>query len=94
MLRAKGVVGSFVEFYGAGLDSMTVADRATIANMAPEYGATCGFFPIDQRTIDYLELTGREPTASRWSRPTPRPRACGATPARRSRYSPTRWSST
>jgi len=61
MLRQKGVVGRFVEFYGPGLDSMTVADRATIANMAPEYGATCGFFPIDQRTIDYLELTGRDP---------------------------------
>src|SRR3954463_1076517 len=60
MLRQKGVVGRFVEFYGPGLDSMTVADRATIANMAPEYGATCGFFPVDQRTIDYLELTGRE----------------------------------
>jgi aconitate hydratase len=61
MLRQKGVVGRFVEFYGPGLDSMTVADRATIANMAPEYGATCGFFPIDRRTLDYLELTGREP---------------------------------
>src|SRR3954468_6651186 len=60
MLRQKGVVGRFVEFYGPGLDSMTVADRATIANMAPEYGATCGFFPVDQRTIDYLELTGRD----------------------------------
>src|SRR6476469_244314 len=60
MLRAKGVVGRFVEFYGPGLDSMTVADRATIANMAPEYGATCGFFPIDQRTCEYLELTGRD----------------------------------
>jgi aconitate hydratase len=61
MLRQKGVVGRFVEFYGPGLDTMTVADRATIANMAPEYGATCGFFPIDQRTIEYLELTGRDP---------------------------------
>src|SRR5207302_8158476 len=60
MLRQKGVVGRFVEFYGPGLDSMTVADRATIANIAPEYGATCGFFPVDQRTIDYLELTGRD----------------------------------
>jgi aconitate hydratase len=60
MLRQKGVVGRFVEFYGPGLDHMTVADRATIANMAPEYGATCGFFPIDQRTLDYLELTGRD----------------------------------
>src|SRR6187397_253312 len=60
MLRATGVVGRFVEFYGPGLDSMTVADRATIANMAPEYGATCGFFPIDGRTIEYLRLTGRD----------------------------------
>ena len=61
MLRKRGVVGKFVEFYGPGLDDMTVADRATIANMAPEYGATCGFFPIDQRTIDYLTTTGRDP---------------------------------
>ena len=60
MLRAKGVVGRFVEFYGPGLDAMTLADRATIANMAPEYGATCGFFPVDERTIDYLRLTGRD----------------------------------
>ncbi len=59
MLRAKGVVGRFVEFYGPGLDTMTLADRATIANMAPEYGATCGFFPIDDKTIDYLRLTAR-----------------------------------
>ncbi|MBS0479280.1 MAG: aconitate hydratase AcnA [Proteobacteria bacterium] len=59
MLRQKGVVGRFVEFYGPGLDSMTLADRATIANMAPEYGATCGFFPIDDRTLDYMRLTGR-----------------------------------
>src|SRR5689334_12715553 len=60
MLRAKGVVGRFVEFYGPGLDSMSVADRATIANMAPEYGATCGFFPVDERTIEYLRLTARD----------------------------------
>ena len=59
MLRAKGVVGRFVEFFGPGLDSMSVADRATIANMAPEYGATCGFFPIDDRTLEYMRLTGR-----------------------------------
>ncbi|WP_294295077.1 aconitase family protein, partial [uncultured Sphingomonas sp.] len=59
MLRAKGVVGRFVEFYGPGLSEMTLADRATIANMAPEYGATCGFFPIDGRTMDYLRLSGR-----------------------------------
>ena len=59
MLRKKGVVGKFVEFYGPGLTDMTVADRATIGNMAPEYGATCGFFPIDEKTIDYLRTTGR-----------------------------------
>ncbi|MDQ3479934.1 MAG: aconitate hydratase AcnA, partial [Actinomycetota bacterium] len=59
MLRQKGVVGRFVEFYGPGLPTMTLADRATIANMAPEYGATCGFFPVDERTIEYLQLTGR-----------------------------------
>ncbi len=60
MLRKKGVVGKFVEFFGAGLDSMAVATRATIANMAPEYGATCGFFPVDSTTLDYLRLTGRD----------------------------------
>ena len=60
MLRAHGVVGKFVEFYGAGLDNMTLADQATIANMAPEYGATCGFFPVSQATLDYLTFTGRE----------------------------------
>ena len=60
MLRAKGVVGKFVEFYGAGLDHLPLADRATIANMAPEYGATCGFFPIDDETIRYLRNTGRD----------------------------------
>ncbi len=59
MLRAKGVVGRFVEFYGPGLDALSLADRATIANMAPEYGATCGFFPIDTQTLDYMRLTGR-----------------------------------
>ena len=61
MLRQKGVVGKFVEFYGAGLEHLTLADRATISNMAPEYGATCGFFPIDQETIHYLTFTGRDP---------------------------------
>ena len=60
MLRKKGVVGKFVEFYGPGLDDMAVADRATISNMAPEYGATCGFFPVDQKTIDFLKVTGRQ----------------------------------
>jgi aconitate hydratase len=61
MLRKLGVVGKFVEFYGAGLDSMSVADKATIGNMAPEYGATCGFFPVDAATIDYLKTSGRKP---------------------------------
>ncbi|MEP2945531.1 MAG: aconitate hydratase AcnA [Lentilitoribacter sp.] len=60
MLRQKGVVGKFVEFFGAGLDSMSLADRATIGNMGPEYGATCGFFPVDGETIKYLTLSGRE----------------------------------
>lgn len=60
LLRAKGVVGKFVEFYGKGLDSLPLADRATIANMAPEYGATCGFFPIDDETLRYLRNTGRD----------------------------------
>ena len=61
MLRKKGVVGKFVEFYGPGLNQLSLADRATIANMAPEYGATCGFFPIDRETINYLKATGRKP---------------------------------
>jgi len=60
MLRDKGVVGKFVEFYGDGLKNLTLADRATIANMAPEYGATCGFFPIDEETLKYLEFSGRD----------------------------------
>jgi aconitate hydratase len=60
MLRKKGVVGKFVEFFGEGLKNLALPDRATIANMAPEYGATCGFFPIDEKTIDYLKLTNRD----------------------------------
>jgi aconitate hydratase len=60
MLRAKKVVGKFVEFYGEGLDELPLADRATIANMAPEYGATCGFFPVDDATLGYLHLSGRD----------------------------------
>ncbi len=59
MLRKKGVVNKFVEFYGPGLESMTLADRATIANMGPEYGATCGFFPVDAETVRYLKMSGR-----------------------------------
>jgi aconitate hydratase len=94
LLRKKGVVGKFVEFYGPGLAHLPLADRATIANMAPEYGATCGFFPIDEITLNYLRLTDRDPSAWRWSRPTPRRRACGARPTRPTRCSPTRSSST
>ncbi len=60
LLRKKGVVGKFVEFYGSGLKSLSLADRATIANMAPEYGATCGFFPVDEETIKYLQFSGRD----------------------------------
>ncbi|UGY10045.1 aconitate hydratase AcnA [Phyllobacterium pellucidum] len=60
MLRKKGVVGKFVEFFGPGLESMTLADRATIGNMGPEYGATCGFFPIDGETINYMHMSGRD----------------------------------
>jgi len=61
MLRKKGVVGKFVEFYGPGLDYLSLEDQATIANMAPEYGATCGFFPVDRDTLDYLRTSGRSP---------------------------------
>jgi aconitate hydratase len=61
MLRKKGVVGKFVEFYGPGLNDMPVADRATIGNMAPEYGATCGYFPIDEKTLQYMRMTSRTP---------------------------------
>lgn len=60
MLRKKGVVGKFVEFFGAGRDNMSLADRATIGNMGPEYGATCGFFPVDQETLKYMNMTGRD----------------------------------
>lgn len=65
MLRKKGVVNKFVEFFGPGLKSLTLADRATLANMAPEYGATCGLFPVDEQTVAYLKLTGREEYAER-----------------------------
>ena len=68
MLRKKGVVDKFVEFYGAGLDALPLPDRATIANMAPEYGATMGFFPVDAETLAYLEFTGRSTGAGRAGR--------------------------
>ena len=61
MLRKKGVVEKFVEFYGPGLSSLSLADRATIGNMGPEYGATIGYFPVDDETLRYLDLTGRDP---------------------------------
>ena len=60
MLRKRGVVGQFVEFFGPGCQSLTLADRATIGNMAPEYGATIGYFPIDEKTLEYVRQTGRE----------------------------------
>ena len=63
ILREHGVVGKFVEFFGEGMVALSLADRATIANMAPEYGATCGFFPVDERTMEYLRLTGRDEQA-------------------------------
>ena len=63
ILREHGVVGKFVEFFGPGMVALSLADRATIANMAPEYGATCGFFPVDERTLEYMRLTGREDDA-------------------------------
>ena len=91
MLRKKGVVGKFVEFYGAGLSALSLADRATVANMAPEYGATMGFFPVDQETLELPALhQSRRRTWSRWSRRTPRSRACSAPTRRPTRCSPTR----
>ena len=87
MLRKKGVVGKFVEFYGPGLDYLSLEDQATIANMAPEYGATCGFFPIDQDTVGYLKATGRgKAWPISWNN-TPKPRACTARSGRRIRFS-------
>ena len=81
MLRKHGVVGKFVEFYGPGVSALPLANRATIGNMSPEFGSTIAVFPIDEQTLDYLELTGRSRrAASRSSRPTPRSRASGTTP--------------
>ena len=81
ILRKKGVVDKFVEFFGPGLDSMSLPDRALVANMAPEYGATMGYFPVDAETLRYLRLTGRpEANRSTWPKPTAVPRACSGTP--------------
>jgi aconitate hydratase len=86
MLRKLGVVGKFVEFFGAGLDHLSVADKATIANMAPEYGATCGFFPVDKAAGLSQDLGPRR--ASRSLKSMPRRRACSAPPSRPIRCSP------
>ena len=93
MLRKKGVVEKFVEFFGPGLRAMSLPDRATIANMAPEYGATIGFFPVDDETLRYLRLTGRPEEAGRAGRALLQgARACSAPPTRPTRNSPIRWS--
>ena len=91
MLRKKGVVGKFVEFYGAGLSALSLPDRATVANMAPEYGATMGFFPVDQETLEFLRSpTGRR-TWWRWWKHTRRSRASSARTRRPTRCLRTRW---
>ena len=93
ILRQTGVVGKFVEYFGAGVSNLPLADRATIGNMSPEYGATCGFFPVDQVTLEYLRLTGRpKGTESRSSRPTARRISSGTTPTT-SRPTRRSWSS-
>jgi aconitate hydratase len=76
MLRKRGVVGKFVEYFGPGLPTLPLADRATIANMAPEYGATCGIFPVDEETLRYLRLTGRKDEQIASQRRTTRSRGC------------------
>ncbi|STU82227.1 aconitate hydratase [Klebsiella pneumoniae] len=92
MLRQHGVVGKFVEFYGDGLDTLPLADRATIANMAPEYGATCGFFPIDDVTLSYMRLSGRSEKQVALVEAYAKARACGASLAMsRSLPVPWRW---
>ena len=93
MLRERGVVGKFVEFFGPGLTHLTIADRATLGNMSPEYGATCGFSPIDDDTIRYLKDTGRPADVIALVRPMPRRRACSASRPRPIRCSPTSSSS-
>ncbi len=85
MLRKLGVVGKFVEFYGPGIAELPLADRATIANMAPEYGATCGIFPVDAETLRYLRLTGRSKSTSRWWRRITASRGCFIPRTRRRR---------
>ncbi len=93
ILRRKGVVEKFVEFYGPGLARMRVADRATLANMAPEYGATCGFFPVDGETLAYLRKTARTRRVESSSSGTQRSRASSGPPRRPNPSSATPWSS-
>ncbi len=88
MLRKRGVVGKFVEFFGPGLTHLTIADRATLGNMSPEYGATCGFSPIDDDTIRYLKDTGRPPDVIALVQPMPRRKACTGRKPRPIRCSP------
>jgi aconitate hydratase len=89
MLREKGVVGKFVEFFGDGLSHLPLADRATIGNMSPEFGSTCAIFPIDGETIRYLELSGREEARRELVEAYAGPRACGAKTAPPTRSTPT-----
>ena len=90
MLRERGVVGSFVEFFGPGLANLPLADRATIGNMSPEFGATCAIFPVDAETLRYLEFRAARRSGSSWWRPTPGSRASSTTRApRRPTYSDT-----
>ena len=91
MLRKQGVVGKFVEFYGPGISELPLADRATIGNMAPEYGATCGIFPVDAETLRYLRSPAAAKSRSRWSRPTTKSRACSTRRMRRRRSTPRRF---
>lgn len=93
MLRKKGVVSKFVEFFGPGMDNMPVADRATIGNMGPEYGATCGFFPVDAETLNYLNMSGRTKERIALVEAYSGHRACGATMMVPTSFSPIRWSS-
>ncbi len=94
MLRKKGVVGKFVEFYGPGLSNISVADRATVANMSPEYGATMGFFPVDEETLKYLHLTGRDDEQIELVKAYLKAQACSVPTKRQMQNTPTRWSST
>ena len=88
ILRETGVVGKFVEYFGPGLAGLALADRATIGNMSPEYGATCGFFPVDEITLDYLRLTGRPDGAHRAGGGLLRARTCSGTTRRSTRRTP------